>query len=171
MRSAPIRPRTIDDYIAGFSDEVRVRLGKIRQTIRRAAPDAQEVLSYGIPTFRLGGNLVHCAAFKNHIGFYPTPSGIENFRNELAPYAISKGSIRFPPDQPIPYGLIGRIVKFRVKENLAKAEPKRKKPMPAECAPDQASAGGHTGFGAARPPASRKRPDHGARSSVSQKRR
>jgi uncharacterized protein YdhG (YjbR/CyaY superfamily) len=114
-------PRDIDEYIAGFPDAVRVRLNKIRMTIRKAAPAAEEAIKYQIPTFTLNGNLVHFAAFKNHIGFYPAPRGIEQFRKELARYEGAKGSVRFPLDQPVPYGLISRIVKFRVKDNLEKA--------------------------------------------------
>src|SRR4051794_29822702 len=120
-------PRDIDEYIAGFPDEIRARLQKIRMTIRKAAPAAEEAIKYQIPTFTLNGNLVHFAAFKNHIGFYPAPRGIEQFKQELAPYEGAKGSVRFPLDQPVPYGLIGRIVKFRVKDNLAKADRKPKK--------------------------------------------
>ena len=120
MKAGTMVPLTIDDYISGFPGEVQVLLTKIRQTVRKAAPGAVEAIVYRIPTFRLNGNLVHFAAFKKHIGFFPTPSGIENFRKELAPYATSKGAIQFPLDRPIPYALIGRIVKFRVKENLAK---------------------------------------------------
>ena len=97
-------------------------LEKIRRTIREAAPDAAEAIKYQMPTFVLKGNLVHFAAFKHHIGFYPAPTGIEEFKVELALYQGVKGSVRFPLDQPIPYDLIGRIVKFRVKENLERAE-------------------------------------------------
>jgi len=119
--------RNIDEYIAGFPRDVQQILQKIRTTIRRAAPQAEEVISYQMPTFRLEGNLVHFAAFKNHIGLYPTPSGTEKFREELSPYQTGKGSIRFPLDKPIPYGLIGRIVKFRAKENLERSKARRKK--------------------------------------------
>jgi uncharacterized protein YdhG (YjbR/CyaY superfamily) len=108
--------QTIDEYIGGFPAEVQEILEKIRQTIHNAAPEAGETISYQMPTFKMKGNLVHFAAFKNHIGFYPTPSGTEAFQKELAPYKGGKGSIRFPLDQPIPYSLIERIVKFRVKE-------------------------------------------------------
>jgi len=102
-------------------------LEKIRETIRQAAPNAQETINYAIPTFTLQGNLVHFAAFDKHIGFYPTPSGIEQFKNKLSAYEMAKGSVQFPLDQPIPYDLISEIVKFRVQENLAKAETKAKK--------------------------------------------
>ncbi len=90
----------------------------MRHTIREAAPEATEAISYQMPTFKLNGNLVHFAAFKNHIGFYPAPTGTEAFQKELSPYKGGKGSIRFPLDKPIPYDLVKRIVKFRVKENL-----------------------------------------------------
>ena len=116
----------IDDYIAGFPPDVQDILQRIRETIRRAAPQAEEAISYQMPTFKLEGNLVHFAAFKNHIGLYPTPSGTQNFREELSPYETGKGSIRFPLDKPIPYDLITRIVKFRVKENRERAGARRK---------------------------------------------
>lgn len=125
MKTKP--PTTIDEYIAGFPSDVQDILHKIRATIRKAAPQAEETIKYQMPTFILQGYLVHFAAFKTHIGFYPTPSGVENFAAELARYQTSKGAIQFPLDQRIPYSLITRIVKFRVKENLAKAETKGKK--------------------------------------------
>ena len=111
---------TIDEYIATFPPEVQVILQKMRQTIRKAAPGAIEAIAYQMPTFRLNGNLVHFAAFKRHIGFYPTPSGIEAFKKEISQYLWSKGAVQFPLDKSIPYDLVDRIVKFRVKENLAK---------------------------------------------------
>jgi uncharacterized protein YdhG (YjbR/CyaY superfamily) len=117
----------IDKFIAGFSEDVQEILNKIRATIREAAPDAEETISYGIPTFTLNGNLVHFSALKNHIGFYPTPTGIEKFKKELSTYEGAKGSVQFPLDKPIPYGLITKIVKFRVRENLERAEAKGKK--------------------------------------------
>ena len=120
MRADQTAPKDIDEYIAGFPDDIQVILQKIRATIRRAAPDAEEAIKYQMPTFVLKGNLVHFAAFKHHIGLYPTPSGIETFKKELAAYQSSKGAVQFPLDKPIPYGLIGRIVKYRVKENLEK---------------------------------------------------
>jgi uncharacterized protein YdhG (YjbR/CyaY superfamily) len=121
------KSKEIDKFIAGFPKEVQEILEKIRETIRGAAPEAEETINYGIPTFTLGGNLVHYSAFKNHIGFYPTPSGIEKFKKELSAYEMAKGSVKFPLDQPIPYGLIQRIVEFRVKENLEKAVAKGRK--------------------------------------------
>ena len=111
---------TIDEYIKTFPEDVQRVLEKVRQTIRKAAPEATEAISYQMPTFKLNGNLVHFAAFKNHIGFYPIPSGIEAFREELSPYIRGKGTIQFPLDRPIPYGLLEKVVLFRVKENLAK---------------------------------------------------
>ena len=118
-------PRNIDEYIAGFPEDVQDKLNKMRATIRQAAPEAQEKISYQMPTFTLEGNLVHFAAFKNHIGFYPTPSGIERFKEPLSVYKGAKGSVQFPLDQPIPYELVSKIVAFRVQENLAKAAAKR----------------------------------------------
>ena len=127
MKTDQAVPKTIDEYIAGFPREVQEILERIRKTIRAAAPDAEEKISYQMPTFTLKGNLVHFAAFKKHIGFYPTSTGIAKFRKELAAYESAKGSVQFPFDKPIPYGLISKIVKFRVKEDLARAEAKGKK--------------------------------------------
>ena len=127
MRTKQTPPKTIDDYIAGFPAEVQEILEKIRSAIRKAAPDAEETINYGIPTFTLNGNLVHFAGFKNHIGFYPTPSGIEKFKDELSAYEGAKGSVQFPLDKRMPFGLISKIVKFRVKENLERAAAKGKK--------------------------------------------
>jgi uncharacterized protein YdhG (YjbR/CyaY superfamily) len=127
MKTDPTLPKTIDEYIAGFPQDIQEILEKIRVTIREAAPDAEETISYQIPTFTLKGYLVHFAAFKKHIGFYPTPTGIEAFRKELSAYQAAKGSVRFPLDKPIPFALISEIVKFRVKENLERAAAKGKK--------------------------------------------
>ena len=118
---------TIDEYIATFPLEVQKILNSLRQTVHAAAPQATEKISYQMPTFFLHGNLVHFAAYKNHIGFYPAPSGIEQFAGELSRYEGSKGAIRFPIDQPLPMDLITRIVKYRVGENLAKADKKAKR--------------------------------------------
>jgi uncharacterized protein YdhG (YjbR/CyaY superfamily) len=118
--------KSIDSYIAGFPQDIQIKLNKVRVTIQEAAPEAEETINYGIPTFTLKGNLVHFAAFKNHIGFYPAPSGIEKFKKELSVYKGAKGSVQFPLDQPIPLDLICQIVKFRVKENLERAETKSK---------------------------------------------
>jgi uncharacterized protein YdhG (YjbR/CyaY superfamily) len=118
--------KTIDEYIADFPPDVQVILKKLRATIRKAAPDAEEAMKYRLPTFVLHGNLVHFGAFKKHIGFYATPTGNEKFRKELSVYEGAKGSVQFPLDKPIPYDLVSKMVKFRVKENLEKAA-KRKK--------------------------------------------
>jgi uncharacterized protein YdhG (YjbR/CyaY superfamily) len=127
LKTNPAAPATIDEYISGFPPHIQETLQKIRQTIRTAAPQAQETINYQMPTFILAGNLVHFAAYKNHIGFYPIPTGIEAFKDELSAYKSGKGSAQFPLDQPIPYDLIRRIVEFRVKENLDKAAAKAKK--------------------------------------------
>jgi len=121
MKNERVVAKNIDEYISNFPTNVREILEKIRITIRKAAPRAEEKIGYGIPTFTLKGNLVHFAAFKKHIGFYPTPSGIEQFKQELSVYEGAKGSVQFPLDKPIPYALINKIVKFRVQENLKKA--------------------------------------------------
>ena len=118
---------SIDEYITAFPSETQKILEQVRATIKAAAPDAQEKISYQIPTFFLNGNLVHFAAFKNHIGLYPAPSGIEAFKEELSVYEGGKGTIRFPLDKPVPYALISKIVKFRVRQNLDKAAAKGKK--------------------------------------------
>ena len=125
METSKTPPQTIDDYIANFPRDVQLILEKVRKTIRKAAPDAQEKINYGIPTFTLNGNLVHFAGFKNHIGFYPTPSGVEKFKKELSKYEGAKGSVQFPLEEPIPYNLITSITEFRVKEQLAKGKKKK----------------------------------------------
>ena len=127
MKTDQATPKNIDEYIAGFPQEVRGILKKIRATIRKAAPNAEEAIKYRMPSFVLKGNLVHFAAFKKHIGFYPTPTGIEKFKDELSVYEGAKGSVRFPLEEPVPFGLISKIVKLRVKENLEKAEARGKK--------------------------------------------
>ncbi|MFX1479425.1 MAG: iron chaperone [Promethearchaeota archaeon] len=114
------KTQTIDDYISKFPENIQEILIKLRKIISKTAPEVKEAMSYQIPTFKLNGNLVHFAAYKNHIGFYPTPSAIEAFKDELSPYEISKGSIRFPLNKPIPYDLVKKIVEFRVKENIDK---------------------------------------------------
>lgn len=118
--------RTIDEYIALHPPQVQGILQKVRRIIHEAAPEATEAIKYGIPTFILQGNLVHFGAFKEHLGFFPTPSGIEAFQDELAKYAQSKGTIRFPYNRPIPYDLITRVVKARVKEATGKAQARSK---------------------------------------------
>lgn len=110
----------IDEYIAGFPQETQAILQQVRATIHKAAPTATEAISYAIPTFKLNGNLVHFAAYKNHIGFYPAPTGSEAFKKELSAYKTGKGSVQFPIGQPMPLDLITRIVKFRVKEMAKK---------------------------------------------------
>lgn len=127
MKSAPASPKNIDEYIAGFPQDVQEILEQVRTTIRKAAPGAEEAIKYGIPTFLLSGNLVHFGAFKKHVGFYPTPSAIEEFRNELSAYEGAKGSVQFPLDAPMPLSLISKIVKFRAKETRLQTAPKRRK--------------------------------------------
>jgi len=122
MTPARIQFSDIDSYISSFPEETQKILEKLRATIRKAAPEAKETINYGMPTFTLKGNLVHFAAFKNHIGFYPTPSGIESFKKELSAYEGAKGSVKFPIDKPLPLDLISEIVKFRVKETLQKSK-------------------------------------------------
>ena len=127
MNADKTTPTTIDDYIAAYPPEVRPILEKIRVTIRKAAPEAQEKISYQLPCFALKGNLVYFGAFKEHIGFYPPVRDVE-LKREASIYAGEKGNLRFPFDKPIPYALIGRIVKARVRENNdAEAARKKKK--------------------------------------------
>ena len=118
---------SIDEYIATFPVEIQKILEKLRATIKASAPDAQEKISYQMPTFALKGNLVHFAAWKNHIGFYPTSSGTQAFKHELSIYEGAKGSVKFPIEKPLPLELISKIVKFRVAENLKNAEIKSSK--------------------------------------------
>jgi uncharacterized protein YdhG (YjbR/CyaY superfamily) len=127
METKSAGPTSIDDYIASFPEETRKLLEEMRATIRAAAPDAVEKISYQIPTFFLKGNLVHFGAFKNHIGFYPTSSGTEKFKQELSAYEGAKGSVRFPFNKPLPLELVGRIVRSRVAENLERAAMKANK--------------------------------------------
>ena len=117
MRELRTAPTTIDAYIAAFPTNVQAILQKVRTTIKDAAPDAVETIKYGIPTFVQKGNLVHFGGYKTHIGFYPAPSAIAQFREELVAYKGAKGSVQFPLDKPIPLDLIARIVKFRVAES------------------------------------------------------
>lgn len=120
------RANSIDEYIKGFPPGIQKLLKEVRSTIKTAAPEAEETIKYAMPTFTLNGaNLVHFAAFKNHIGFYPTPHGIEAFEKELSAYKGAKGSVQFPLDQPMPLQLISKIVKFRVAQNVAKAKNKK----------------------------------------------
>ena len=126
MQTTKSKFETIDEYIQTFPENVQKLLQEVRQTIKEAAPGAEEAISYQIPTFKLNGNLVHFAAFKNHIGFYPTPTGSETFKKELAVYKTGKGSVQFPFDRPIPFNLITKIVKFRVTESAARMKKKSK---------------------------------------------
>ncbi len=127
MKKSAGTPASIDAYIAAFPADIRAMLEEIRQTIRQAATDAQEKISYQIPTFALHGNLIHFAAFKNHIGVYPGAAAIERFKRELAGYRTAKGTIQLPLDQPIPIDLIARIVRFNVEANARKARAKAKR--------------------------------------------
>jgi len=113
-------PKTIDEYIRGCPREVQQLLQSMRRTIKKAAPKAEETISYKIPAFCLNGMLVWFAAFKNHIGFYPGAEAMKVFKHELSEYKSAKGSVQFPLDEPLPLALVGRIVKFRVKQNLSK---------------------------------------------------
>lgn len=124
MKTGKPAPASVDEYLAVQPPEIRVLLESVRATIRKAAPGAVEKISYQMPTFFQEGNLVHFAAFKKHIGLYPGSGAIESFKDELARFECSKGTIRFPLDKPIPHALIGRIVKFRVRQNLEKARAK-----------------------------------------------
>lgn len=110
----------VDEYIASFPEEVQIKLEKLRAIIKKAAPDATETINYAVPTYKLNGNLVHFAGYKKHIGFYPAPSGIEKFAEELSVYETAKGSVKFPLDKPVPYDLVAEIVAFRVRENFKK---------------------------------------------------
>jgi uncharacterized protein YdhG (YjbR/CyaY superfamily) len=125
MATGRAKPKNIDEYIAAFSPEVQTILERIRQTIHQAAPEAQETISYSMPAFTQSGILVYFAAFKNHIGLFPPVSGDAAIEKAIAPYAGEKGNLRFPLDEPIPYELIARIVKLRIKQNLAKAGAKK----------------------------------------------
>ena len=124
MAEKNAHPTTTDEYIAQFPDDVQQRLVKIRAVIKESAPEAEEKISYQMPTYYLQGNLVHFAAYKNHIGFYPAPSGVLAFKDELSQYETSKGAIQFPLDKPIPLDLITKITTYRVAENLKRAEAK-----------------------------------------------
>jgi len=121
------KPSTIDEYLASFPDDVQGILERMRQTIKKAAPTAVETISYQMPTFKLNGkNLVHFAAFKHHIGFYPIPSSITAFQKELSVYKQGKGSVQFPLEKPMPYDLVKRIVLFRVNETLGLMKERKK---------------------------------------------
>jgi len=127
MQSAKAIAKDINEYIAAFPQNVQQTLEKLRVTIKKAAPKAEEVISYQMPAFKYHGILVYFAGYKKHIGFYPTSSGIAAFKQEFSNYKWSKGAVQFPIDKPLPISLITRIVKFRVKENLEKANLKLEK--------------------------------------------
>jgi uncharacterized protein YdhG (YjbR/CyaY superfamily) len=122
METERRRFKTVDDYIASFPAATQAILEGLRRVIRESAPGAEEAISYGIPTFKLNGNLVHFAAYKRHIGFYPTASGIAAFKNDLASYRLSKGTVQFPLDRAIPFRIVKRIVRYRVKEQTRLGE-------------------------------------------------
>ncbi len=120
------KPVDVDEYILGFPEETQKLLEEIRAIIKKAAPKAEEVISYSMPAFKQNGILVYFAGYKNHIGFYPTSSGILNFKEELSNYKSSKGAVQFPLDKPLPLKLITKIVKFRAVEDLKKSKTKKK---------------------------------------------
>lgn len=126
MTTSQSQATSVDAYIATFSSPVRARLEKVRATIRKAAPQAQETISYRIPAYKLDGNLIYFAGFAQHIGVYPAPRDSIQFRDELAAYAGGKGTVQFPHDKPLPLDLIRRIVQFRAAENAARAAAKKK---------------------------------------------
>jgi uncharacterized protein YdhG (YjbR/CyaY superfamily) len=130
MKVSQAAPASVDEYIAGFSPEVQGVLHRIRQVVRKAAPEAQEVISYRMPALEQNSTLVYFAAFKSHIGLYPPVTGDTSIQKAIAPYAGEKGNLRFPLDEPIPYDLIARITELRVKQNEAKAAAKRRKVSP-----------------------------------------
>lgn len=119
------KPHSIDNYISGFTKDKQNLLKQLRVIIRKAAPNAQEVISYGMPAFKQDGMLVYFAAWKDHISLYPTSSAIRKFKKDLDGFNVSKGTVQFPLDKPIPTGLVTKIVKFRVKENLEKRTKKK----------------------------------------------
>lgn len=127
MKIKSVVPKNVDEYIATFPQDVQLRLEQIRQIIKKAAPAAEELISYQMPAYKYHGVLVYFAGYKNHIGFYATPTGHDAFKKELAVYKQGKGSVQFPHEQPLPLALINRIVKFRVKQNLQKAKVKKEK--------------------------------------------
>ncbi len=123
-QASKIIPATVDEYIGAFPKEVQPLLNQLRQTIKKAAPNAEEVISYAMPAYKLNGVLVYFAGYKNHIGFYATPTGHKAFKKELSKYKEGKGSVQFPIDKPLPVSLITKIVKFRVKQNTEKLKTK-----------------------------------------------
>jgi len=125
MKAKSQQPTTIDEYIADFPRDVQAVLEKVRATIRKAAPKAEEAIKYQIPTFVLNGNLIHFGGYKNHVGLYPGSKPVEEFKDQLSKYETSKGTVRFPLDKPIPYALIGKITKFCVQRNQEKLSHKK----------------------------------------------
>src|SRR6266513_958539 len=125
MKATSTKFKTVDEYISTFPASTKAILKELRKTVKQAAPQAEELISYNMPAFTLHGRLVYYAAYKKHIGLYPISSAIKAFQRELSDYKTSKGAIQFPLDRPIPFGLITKIVKFRVKENLEKAKTKK----------------------------------------------
>ena len=132
MKKSHVLPANIEEYIDSFPADIQKLLKQLHEKIRKAAPEAEESISYQMPAFKLNGPLVYFAGYNNHIGFYPTPSGIENFQQELSQYKTSKGAVQFPIDEPLPLELVSRIVRFRVKENLEKASMKQAKKTSAK---------------------------------------
>ena len=126
MEESAVKIETIDAYISRYDEDIRAILQEFRRLIKEEAPDATEKISYQMPTFYLNGNLVHFAVQKNHIGFYPAPSGVAAFKEELTDYKTSKGAIQFPLTKPIPYELVHRIVRFRVEEAKGKKKQNKK---------------------------------------------
>ena len=122
MKTDILKPKDVDEYISKFPDNIQVLLKEMRATIKEAAPEAAEVISYQMPAYKYRGMLIYFAAFKNHIGLYPRVSGIEAFKEELSVYKGAKGSVQFPLNKPLPLDLIARIVKFRVTENLKQSK-------------------------------------------------
>lgn len=127
MKAKQQKPATIDEYIADFPENVQPHLEKVRAAIRKAAPDAEEAIKYSMPTFVLNGNLIHFAGWTSHVGLYPGSKPIEMFKDELAKYEISKGTVRFPLDKPIPLALIGKITKYCVQRNAERMAAKKHK--------------------------------------------
>jgi len=125
METTSTKFKTVDEYISTFPASTKTILKELRKTIKQAAPQAEELISYNMPAFTFHGRLVYYAAYKKHIGLYPIPSAIRAFQKDLSDYKTSKGAIQFPLDRPIPFGLITKIVKFRVKENLQKGKTKK----------------------------------------------
>ena len=126
MKKEMVAVKNIDDYLSAFPQDTVVKLQQLREAIQKAAPAATEAISYAIPTFKQEGNLVHFAGYKNHIGFYPGSAGIEAFEKELSAYNLSKGTVQFPLDKPLPLSLVNKIVKYRVKQNLERTKTKKK---------------------------------------------